>query len=342
MSNMSNGLVLAAALAMSGCQPDSTAPVMDAQPSAATASAVGGWTFRAPYPKSGFGSASASVTGPGGSVLYVIGGQGLAGGPGRITSAVKAYDVAADTWKPSAHYPVPVAFTHGAVEIDGKIYVTGGQSRRFDQQKQVNVGVMLRSLYVYDPATDSWRQRADLPILLSGQGVSGAYQGRLYVATICVEQPLCGDENRGALWRYTPATNTWVLLTRTPHNPNLGGGGFIDGKFYLIHEQLVGAGETDVYDVATDTWSVGPKRPGASCVPSYATLGARLYVTCPWRRTDGGLVVLDPKTGWSFAGPIPDNRGGNGYTMSRVVLNGHPLLELVGDAFPTNNLQYAP
>jgi hypothetical protein len=341
MKATSRLVLLVAAVAGAGCQPESTAP--DAEPASAAAELVGGWTTRAPYPRSEWGAASAAVTNPSTlrSTLYVIGGAPPFSGPGRITDAVKAYDVEANTWKPKAHYPVRVWLTHGAVALAGKIYVTGGQTRRFDEKKQVYVGATLRSLYVYNPSSDSWTRRADLPILAFGAGVSAMYKGFLYVATACHDPTICGSrEDLGALWRYNPANNNWVLLTRTPHDPTNGGGGFIGGKLYLISE--AGGQATDVYTVATNSWSTGPQRPGSTCLPSYATANAKLYVTCPASGGGTALDVLDPGTGWSSAGPIPHDAGGPAYTMSRVVRGGRTVLELVGGSYPTNNLQYAP
>ena len=337
-------VALVPALAVvAGCEPESTSPTPDLQANAIVASATGAWATRAAYPRDWWAASSASVTNSNGhNILYVIGGAPPFAGPGKISDAVKAYDVETNTWSAKAHFPVRVWQSNGAVAIDGKIYVSGGQSRRFDEARQAYVRVQLRTLYVYDPATNLWTRRADMPIL-AAQGPSATFNGFLYVATACNGAPACGSPTgteQGALWRYNPKNDNWVLLTRTPHDPSFGGGGFIGGKLYLLSE--AGQGATDVYDVATNTWSAGPGRPGSPiCHPSYATAQAKLYVPCPVARHTE-LMVLDPKSGWSLLGQTPNNAGGPVFTLSRVVRGGRTLLELVGGDTPSNNLQFTP
>lgn len=179
------------------------------------------------------------------------------GGSGVITDAVRAYDASANVWRSRAPYPVRVRSTNGAVEIDGKLYVSGGFTRRWDERRGVWRLETLRSLYVYDPAANAWTRRRDMPIT-TANGVSAAHNGMLYVATSCYDTAICGETyDLGALWRYNPATDRWVLLGRVPHDPWDGGGGFIGGKFHIV--EFLGA--VDVYDVARGSWSSGPPRP---------------------------------------------------------------------------------
>ena len=60
MKATSRLLLLAAASAGAGCQPESTAP--DTESASAAAELAGSWTTRAPYPRSEWGAASAAVT----------------------------------------------------------------------------------------------------------------------------------------------------------------------------------------------------------------------------------------------------------------------------------------
>ena len=308
--------------------------------------AVGSWISRADYPRDIWEASSASITNPSTlrTTVYVVGGiPRFLGGPGSITSGVKAYDVSANVWRSKAPYPVRVSGANGAVEINGKIYVSGGFTRRWDEQHGVYRLEVLRSLYVYDPATDKWSRGRDMPIT-AAKGVSGAYQGRLYVATSCYDTMVCGEQfDLGALWRYNPSTDRWVLLSRTPHDPGYGGGGFVGGKLYLVED----LGAMDIYDVATATWSTGPKRPFRYCTPASTTLQAKLYlVGCRDDFDDSGvwpMLVFDPKVGsWSQAAAPPEAATGHRWTLSRVVVNDQPRLELVGGARPGNNWQYAP
>jgi N-acetylneuraminic acid mutarotase len=340
--------MLSTLLSLAACQDDPIGPVTSTPGAASAAGAVAAnnWTTRAAYPRLILEATSASIINPTTrrTIVYVIGGNiQRSSGPGNITDRVRAYDVHANTWRDRAPYPVRVRATNGAVEINGKIYVSGGFTRRWDEQAGVWRSQTIRSLHVYDPVTNRWTKRRDLPIA-TVRGVSAAYQGRLYVATSCYDTAVCGEQyDLGALWRYTPANDTWVLLGRTPHNPGYGAGGFIDGKLYLVAE----LGEVDVYDPATNSWSSGPQRPERRCTPAYATFQAKLYlVGCRDDFDTSGvwpMLVFDPRSGsWSQAAAPPVAATGYGWTLSRVIANGQPRLELFGGDPPNNNLQYAP
>jgi hypothetical protein len=179
--------------------------------------------------------------------------------------------------------------------------------------------------------------------LATAHGVSAAYRGMLYVATLCDDGAACGSyTGGGALWRYNPATDRWALLTGTPHDPFAKGGGFIGGKFYLSGPPSGAVWLMDVYDPATNTWSAAPSAP-AACGPA-ATLQAKLYfVGC----NDGVsyeqlMLVFDPGAGtWSQAATPPVATTG-WHTLSRVFLNRQPRLQLIGGAGPGNNWQFQP
>jgi hypothetical protein len=333
-------------LALTGCGEDATAPTGDDPASSVAAVAAGSWVSRADYPTDIYEAASASITNPSTlrTIVYVIGGiPKLFGSPGVTTSAVKAYDVSANVWRPKAPYPVRARGANGAVEINGKIYVSGGFTRRWDEQRGVYRLEVLRSLYMYDPATDKWTRRRDMPIT-TAQGVSAAYKGMLYVATSCYDTAFCGEQyDLGALWRYNPSTDRWVLLSRTPHDPGYGGGGFVGGKLYLVED----LGAMDVYDIATNSWATGPERPVRRCTPASTTFQAKLYlVGCRDDFDESGvwpMLVFDPKVGsWSQAAAPTVAATGHRWTLSRVVVNGQARLELVGGARPGNNWQYVP
>jgi Kelch motif len=334
-------LVIASALLLTlvGCRdemPLPTAPAGD-QPSA-NAAASGTWLSRADYPRDSWYAASASITDPSTlrTTVYVIGGKPvLGGGVGPITDAVRAYDVSANVWRSKARYPVRVEHTNGAVEINGRIYVSGGWTREWDEQRGIWRHAALQSLYVYDPGADQWTRRRDMPVPTVG-GLSVVHQGLLYVITPCSQVPNCGPglPAQGVLWRYNPATDRWVLLAYTPHDTWMVAGGFIGGKLYLVGRE----GATDIYDPFTGHWSTGPEAPAAGCGQPSVTLQARLYILgC--RGYDPTTLVFDPSKGsWTEAAAPPRSAG----TLSRIYVSGRPALELVGGNRPGNNWQFIP
>jgi hypothetical protein len=338
-------IAIFAALVLAACGDDSTGPTLPVSSSTAVA-AANSWLARADYPKNLYDAASAPITNSstGRTTLYVMGGQPTQGGyAGTISNLVNAFDVSANTWAAKAPLPLRIRSSNGAVEINGKIYISGGFTRRWDENRGLYFTETLRSLYVYTPAANTWTRKRDMPIT-TAEGVSGAYQGMLYVATSCDDSAVCSqDATHGALWRYNPTYDTWVLLSRTPHNPGYGGGGFAGGKLYLVDN----LGDVDIFDPATKTWSTGPKRPFRYCAPASAAFQAKLYLVGCHADDDWNgvypMLVFDPKVGsWSQVAAPPVEATGHLWTLSRVVVNGQPRLELVGGTRPGNNWQWIP
>jgi N-acetylneuraminic acid mutarotase len=308
----------------------------------ASATATGSWAARVAYPDPIWKATSVAITDPvtRRTNLYVIGGSRKEFAfPGNITDAVKAYDVSTRTWRSRAPYPVRITNPNEAVELNGKIYVSGGSSRVWDEEHDVYRADHVLLHHVYNPATNKWTRKRDIPTP-SDNGVSAAYQGRIYVATRCENPTLCGDLPGGAIWRYNPSTDRWVLLTRTPGDYRVGG--VIAGKFYLVTD----LGVMDIYDVASNTWTTGPQRPKRLCVQASATLQAKLYLVGLCHESDGSIVyptlVFDPNVGaWSQAAAAPANTR-EYHTLARVSVNGVPGLDLIGGPESGNHWRFVP
>ena len=266
--------------------------------------------------------------------MYVIGGYPACCGAGRITDAVKAYDATSNTWSPKAHFPVRVESTNDAVELGGKIYVSGGFTRRWNETRQKWERETLRSLYVYTPGTNTWARKRDMPVP-AVNGASVGYRGKLYVA------------HESVVWRYDPVTDQWAKFAEQAPDRDWWnvGAGLIGGRLYLV-EQFTGI--MDILDLATGAWSSGPKRPFRACTAASKALQSRLYLfgfcddypTDPVTR-DRGLVFDPAANAWSEVTPAPISVGAN-TALARVVVNGKPRLSLVDGVRPGNHYQFLP
>jgi N-acetylneuraminic acid mutarotase len=301
--------------------------------------------------------ASATVTnGAGQSVVYAIGGLNANGGP--ITN-VTAYNVATNAWTSRQWLPRPLAATNGAGVINGKIYVTGGYSD-YDQLH------WSLQLYVYDPTTNTWTLKREMPTVTdqygvrqypAGYGVTGVIGGKLYVVSgsFVADPPHGVFESYGSLFlRYNPGTDQWVRLPDPFIEPTLRPsiGGVIDGKFYVMAQLADDPGHQArfaVYDPATNKWTtrtpLGLSRPGAAS----AVLDGKLYVMGGQRYnaahdkwdTLAITVVYDPATNrWTPQASLPSPR--TDISATKVFLAGQPRIEVVGGLFADNNVQYVP
>lgn len=103
--------------------------------------------------------------------LYAIGGFNGAG----IQGVVEEYDPSTNTWagKPSLT-PLPLPARHRAATAvaNGRVYVFGGAD---------GSGNPLNEVWQYDPVTNTWDQKADMPTRRYGAAAATAPNGRIYV-----------------------------------------------------------------------------------------------------------------------------------------------------------------
>jgi len=342
-------------------QETSTEPTTPAQPAGAGPElAVAGdhWITRADLPSYRRNVTLATVTNAlGQSVVYAIGGYNA---NGRPLTTVQAYNVATNTWHFRHALPVPLANTNGAGVVNNKIYVSGGYTDY--------AGSPSHALYMYDPKTDTWTRKHDMPSVegpyygpfyVGAEGVTGVINGKLYVVTQCYWRDApwpyltsgCYETDIGpAFFKYDPLTDHWDALP-TPFGIYVNApfaGGVIGGKFYVMGGSW-GEGHLAAYDPATNQWTkktaLGLSRPGVAT----AVLGSKLYVI-GGRRYNAALDayetldktrVYDPTTdAWSSRASLPGPR--SDISGTKVWLNGQARIEVVGGGAPGNNLQYVP
>ena len=324
--------------ALGACQESGTDPVLLA-PSESSADAVAGrWITRANMPSDRVNTTTAAVTNSQGrTTLYVIGGQTTnstttcSGG----LSTVQAYNASTNKWTRKAPFPSPIQHTNGAGVIKGKIYLTGGCIR---------FKVLRGWTWMYDPATDSWTQKASMPVETWG-GHTGVIQDRLYVLSGCDGQEDCGNFSNVFFGRYNPNTDRWTPLPLPPSGSAqlFSGSAVIGGKFYVVGRRPL-TDAIEVYDPATNRWTSLPGKGSDRKSVASAAIAGKLYMIAGFNRDGDRLAttsVYNPATNtWRNLAPAP--RSGAGLAAGRVVVNGQPRIALVGGARPANNFQFVP
>jgi N-acetylneuraminic acid mutarotase len=108
------------------------------------------------------------------------------------------YDVVADSWSSVAAAPFNARQHAVHFTINGKGYYGGGTD---------DMGIPLTDFWEFNPSTESWIQKADIPIT-SGLSYLPSFSlndGRGYII---------GDAGGSAKFaRYNPGTNSWSLLS---------------------------------------------------------------------------------------------------------------------------------
>jgi N-acetylneuraminic acid mutarotase len=248
--------------------------------------------------------------------IVVVGGAS-AQQPAGMTR-VEAYNVETRTWTQLT--PLPESrLRHGATTINGKIYVAGGLGPpviRGDLQPK-------KSLFVYDPATNTWGRKADMPGP-TYSSLQANLLGRLYVYA------LGNDFTPDYFLAYSPGIDKWARLPLPPSRHLGGVMTAIDGKLYLTNGLTRATvnpynRELDVYDPATKSWTV--KSPmlyyGGSYGAVAATFHGKLWVagtpsefvtdsTGSRYLSNRGVQVYDPaRDEWKY-GPLMLEDSGNG------------------------------
>ena len=255
-------------------------------------SAMDKWEVKANMPTPRLRHSCCAVNGK----IYVIGGT-----PNNyvddVLATVEEYDSATDTWTRKADMPTPRHSLNTSV-VDGKIYAIGGLKGSSAFLK----GVAVPKVEVYDPATDTWEKRKDMPkapdVYYMSAGVIG---GKIYFARLA------------ATYEYDPATDTWELdRAGMPTQRLTTRGAVVNDIFYVISgyggdfdytkKENVGL-VVEAYDPLTDTWTT--KAPMLERVAEFgiAVSEGKIYTFGGYNGEFAGVVsTVEEYTpeGWPF------------------------------------------
>ena len=279
--------------------------------------ATGTWAARANMPTARglFGTSAV------GGTIYAIG--GTTRGRDKL-AVVEAYDTATDTWTRRADMPTPRNALSAAV-VDGKIYAIGGwgydrPEGGWESIDPTATGQDFSTVEVYDPKTDTWATRADMPTPRSHMTVS-ALGGKIYAigggARIVAGR---SGEWLALLEVYDTATNRWARAADLPTPRSVMSSSVVDGRIYVMGgafhrgptsstEELMRTLRTlsvvEVYDPASGRWTKGADLATARGWFTTSVVNGRVYVvggrslafdagTLGGRTTFPGIEVYTP------------------------------------------------
>jgi len=155
--------------------------------------------------------------------VYAFGGV-TAGHPGAEwnPSTLEVYDPATDTWTTRARMPVATCVA-GACVLNGKIYVMGGVPGGLVHDPAVS------TVQEYDPATDTWKRKANLPTARACLSVS-AVGGRVYA----IGGGTYGGATFSTVEEYDPASDSWMTKPDMPAARLYLSTAVVNGRIYAI------------------------------------------------------------------------------------------------------------
>ena len=198
------------------------------------------WTKKAYFP----GKARSSA------VAGAVNGKGYVGtGAGENKNGTNdwwEYNPASDLWTQKASFPGSpkagaAAFVAASTVGVQKIYVCAGADG-VDLDGGINV---VNDLWEYNPSTDNWRQRANLPApsRAFAVGITGVDHG--IVGTGYINPGSTGKLND--CWQYLQSSNTWQQLSNVP-GPRWVATGFALGNTICIGTGVASPGQGSLND----------------------------------------------------------------------------------------------
>jgi hypothetical protein len=181
--------------------------------------------------------------------------------------------------------------------VGGKIYAIGGSGAGFNG---------LRRVEQYDPATDTWTRKTDMPLGLWGL-CAKVVNGRIYAFG---GRP--GATATNSTFEYDPSTDIWTRKASMPLSTSQTGSVVLGDKIFVIGgwrwSQEYPYTTMQMYDPRTDTWTIEGEAPFRRVSFSAEVVNYRIYVIggtdrphpCPALSTVYELTV---------GGPAPDFNG---------------------------------
>jgi N-acetylneuraminic acid mutarotase len=192
----------------------------------------------------------------------------------------------------------------GIAVYQNKIYCIGGTTN----------GPILEVNEVYDPATDAWETKKQMPTARSALNAN-TVNGKIYL--------MGGNPGNTTNEAYDPTTDSWTTKTPIPIEAIFSESAVANNKIFLFGG-LTNRTATQIYNPTSDTWATGNPIPtgaaeGAAVATTGANAPAKIYVmggesTYVKNGHIFGNVtnlnqVYNPDTNtWSLGEPLPTER----------------------------------
>jgi hypothetical protein len=222
------------------------------------------------------------------------------------------------TWSMAAPLPQPRA-EHAVIGLDGKIYAIAGGIPKVDGtgMQQNGASTLVEE---YDPATDRWRVRAQLPRALTHVGLA-ALDGKIY--SIGGFQGDVHKDAQADAFVYDLAMNQWSTLPSLPAPRGSVGTVTLNGKIHAIGgrdpQDQVQATHA-IFDPVQRTWTPAAPLPVARAHLAAVVVDAKIHViggrTGNYTEVTAYHHVYDPTADtWSQAPPLPTPRSAMAATL---------------------------
>lgn len=196
-----------------------------------------------------------------------------------------------------------------AAASGGKIYVVGGFLP--------GLSFITPMVEEYDPATDTWRERAPLPAGRHHAGI-GVVRDRLYVIGGFDRSLLNIWNPTATVYEFDPHANQWNARKPMPTPRGALAVAVLEGKLHAVggYNQDGNTGAHEVYDPATDTWTSSAALPTPRDHHAAAVAGGRVFaiggrLNRQYSQNVAVNEMYDPATNqWTRKADLPTARSG--------------------------------
>jgi N-acetylneuraminic acid mutarotase len=274
------------------------------------------WSAASPFPEPQEELYALTVNGK----VYIVGGFGKTGDPQGL---MYEYDPAADRWTKKKSMPKPVHHQAQAA-FQNRIYTFGGCTMQLAGPAAVD------NSWEYDPAADSWKALAPLPVKMCAAEAE-ELNGKIHVVGgLTTFDNGTGTRVTGMNQVYDPKTNTWEQRTPMPTARNHHFSAVVNGKIYMIGGRLgaggVGAASpsdlNEEYDPATNVWTLKAPMPTPRSGGSAVVYRGRIIAaggeltTSKFSGTFRAVEAYDPATdAWMILPSMPQAKHGGGVAL---------------------------
>lgn len=225
--------------------------------------------------------------------IYVIGGRA---NDSSLVGTNQVYDPTSDSWSTLTSMPTP-RFGLDANVVDGKIYLIGGLVPHHLYPDDKTTFELTNLNQVYDPATDSWAIKTPIPNAVRFYA-SAVVDNKIYIISETLTQI------------YDPRSDTWSYGASPPYSVDMAGcaattGEIAPQRIYVIGGRTSGleVNYNQIYDPATDSWSLGTPMPTARYSLGVAAVDDIIYA---FGGLTGAFVVTEQKDQVEQYNPLKD------------------------------------
>jgi len=148
------------------------------------------------------------------------------------------YTPITNTWTQKASLPGPTRDGAVSFVIGNKGYVGTGYYYSIG-----SLGVYLNDFWEYDPVSDAWTQKADLPGSTRRWASGFSINNKGYIGT-----GSNGNSSLSDFWEYNPASNTWTQKADFPSTIRYGSVGSATSKGYITTGRSSGQNNNDHWE----------------------------------------------------------------------------------------------